>query len=212
MAMQEILPDVYLVEANGRKGFGYGHFVRRPHGNLLLDGSRISSFSDAFAEMEALGGVAVVVISDRHLGGKPTNEIATGFGAQVYCSQIEADAMGHRTNAVKIDHVLAYERTSIGGGVQLIPTPGHTAGQFATLCAVGGRRILFSSDFVWRQDGRWRPGNSSRRKMKPSLEALRDLDFDTVVPWTGYAHTEFYVDVPDVDAAIGAMIAACPKP
>ena len=212
MALQEILPGVYLVEANGRKGFGYGHFVRRPEGNLILDGSRISSFSDAFPEIETLGGVAAVVISDRHLGGKPTNEIAARFGAQVYCSQIEADAMGHRSNAVTIHHVLPYERAHIAGGVRLIPTPGHTAGQFATLCEVDGRRILFSSDFVWRQDGRWRPGNSSRRKMKPSFEALRDLDFDTIVPWTGYGHTEFYVDVPDVSAAVDDMIAACPKP
>jgi glyoxylase-like metal-dependent hydrolase (beta-lactamase superfamily II) len=209
--MQEIQPDVFIVEQNGRKGFGYAHFVRRPSGNLILDASRTTSLSDAFADMTAAGGVAAVVISDRHLGGPPTNQIAEHFGARVYCSQIEADAMGHRANAVRIDHVLPYERSTVEGDVRLIPTPGHTAGQFATLCEAGGRRILFSSDFVWRQDGRWRPGNASRRKMRPSFEALRDLDFDTVVPWTGYSHTEFFVDVPDVDAAVDAMIDACPK-
>lgn len=48
--------------------------------------------------------------------------------------------------------------------------------------------------------------------MKPSSEALRDLEFDTVVPCTSYGRTEFYVDVPDVNAALDAMIAACPKP
>jgi glyoxylase-like metal-dependent hydrolase (beta-lactamase superfamily II) len=210
--VQEILPGVFLVPANGRKGFGFAHFVRRPAGNLLLDASRTTSFSDAFDELAAAGGVAAVVISDRHLGGPPTNQIAEHFDARVYCSQIEADAMGHRSNAVHIDHVLPYERATVEGDVRLIPTPGHTAGQFGTLCAVGERRILFSSDFVWRVDGRWRPGNSSRRKMRPAFEALRDLDFDTVVPWTGYAATEFFVDVPDVGAAVDAMIAACPKP
>ena len=210
--MQEILPGVYLVEQNGRKGFGYAHFVQRPSGNLVLDASRTTSLTDAFADMAAAGGVAAVVISDRHLGGPPTNQIADHFGARVYCSQIEADAMGHRANAVRIDHVLPYERATVEGDVRLIPTPGHTAGQFATLCEVGGRRILFSSDFVWRQDGRWRPGAASRRKMRPSFDALRDLDFDTVVPWTGYGHTEFFVDVPDVNAAVDEMIDACPKP
>jgi glyoxylase-like metal-dependent hydrolase (beta-lactamase superfamily II) len=162
--------------------------------------------------MSAEGGVAAIVISDRHLGGKPTNEVAERFGARVYCSQIEAEAMGHRSNAVTIDHVLPYERTTVEGDVLLIPTPGHTAGQFATLCNVGGRRIFFSSDFVWRDGGKWRPGNPSRRKMTPALEAIRDLMFDTVVCWTSYSHTEFFVDVPDVNAAIDAMIAACPKP
>jgi glyoxylase-like metal-dependent hydrolase (beta-lactamase superfamily II) len=210
--VQEVLPGVFVVEQNGRKGFGYAHFVKRPSGNLVLDASRTTSLSDSFADMEALGGVAAVVISDRHLGGPPTNQIAERFGARVYCSQIEADAMGHRTNAVRIDHVLPYERATVEGDVRLIPTPGHTAGQFATLCEVGGRRIFFSSDFVWRDDGRWRPGNASRRKMRPSFEALRNLDFDTVVPWTGYGHTEFFVDVPEVNAAIDAMIDACPKP
>ena len=210
--MQEILPGVSLVPANGRKGFGYAHFVQRPAGNLLLDASRTTSFSDAFDDMAAAGGVTAVVISDRHLGGPPTNQVAERFDARVYCSQIEADAMGHRSNAVWIDHVMPYARATIEGDVRLIPTPGHTAGQFATLCEVGGRRIFFSSDFVWRVDGRWRPGNTSRRKMRPAFEALRDLDFDTVVPWTGYSHTEFFVDVPDVGAAVDAMIDACPKP
>ena len=120
--------------------------------------------------------------------------------------------MDHRKGAVHIDHVLAYERTTIEGDVLLVPTPGHTAGQFSTLATVGGRRILFTADFLWREDGRWRPGNLSKKKMKPAFEALRDLDFDTVVPWTGYGQTEWFVDVPDVGQAVDAMIAACPKP
>lgn len=210
--MQEILPDVFIVRQNGGKGFGYSHFVRRPAGNLILDASRMGSLSESFDAFEAAGGVAAVVISDRHLGGPPTNEIARRFGARVYCSAIEADAVGHRANAVHVDTVLPYERAVVEGDVQLIPTPGHTAGQFSTLVQVAGRRILFTADFVWRQDGRWRPGNLSRRKMVRSFEGLRDLAFDHVVPWTGYGQTEFFVPIEDVGRAVDAMIAACPKP
>ena len=210
--MREILPGVFVVPQNGAKGFGYSHFVRRPAGNLVLDAMRNTSISESFDAMAAQGGVAAVVISDRHLGGPSTNQIAERFGARVYCSAIEADAMGRRPNQVRIDHALAFERTVIEGDVQLIPTPGHTEAQFSTLAEVGGRRILFTADFVYRSDAGWRPGNLSRRKMLKSFEGLRDLEFDHVVPCTSYSREEFFVPIASVDAAVDAMIAACTKP
>jgi glyoxylase-like metal-dependent hydrolase (beta-lactamase superfamily II) len=210
--MQQVLPGVFLVPQNGRKGFGYTHFVKRPAGNLILDASRVGSISDAFDEIEGAGGVKAAVISDRHLGGPSTNQIAERFGATIYCSRIEADAVGHRANAMHVDHALAFERTTVEGDVLLVPTPGHTAGQFSTLVEVEGARILFTADFVWRDGGRWRPGNSSRKTMRKSFEGLRDLAFDYVVAWTSYTQTELFVPIPSVDAAVDAMIAACPKP
>ena len=210
--MRQVLPGVFLVPQNGGKGFGYAHFVKRPAGNLILDASRVGSISDAFAALEAEGGVKAAVISDRHLGGASTNQIAERFGAAVYCSAIEAEAMGHRVSQVRIDHALPFERTVVEGDVLLVPTPGHTTGQFSTLVTVEGARILFTADFVWRAGGRWRPGNNSRRKMARSFEGLRDLAFDVVVPWTAYAQTELFVPVEDVAATVDAMIAACPNP
>ena len=210
--MREALPGVFLVPSNGGKGFGYTHFVRRPAGNLILDASRIGSISNAFDEIAAMGGVKAVVISDRHLGGPPTNQIAERFGASVYCSSIEAYAVGHRANAVRIDHALPFERTTVEGDVLLVPTPGHTPGQFATLATVEGARVLFTADFVWREGGRWRPGNHSRKVMAKSFEALRDLAFDYIVPFTNYQQTELFVPIPSVNDAVDAMIAACPKP
>ena len=138
--LQQVLPGVFLVPQNGRKGYGYSHFVVRKGGNLVLDASRVGSISDAFDALAANGGVKAAVISDRHLGGLSTNQIAERFGAAIYCSKIEAEAMGHRANRVHIDHVLPYERTTIEGDVLLVPTPGHTAGQFSTLVTVGGAR------------------------------------------------------------------------
>ena len=210
--MQEVLPGVFLLPQNGGKGFGCSHFVKRPAGNLVLDASRVGSLSDSFDTLEGHGGVAAAVISDRHLGGVTTNEIAARFGARIYCSVIEADAMGHRANQVHIDHALPFERTTIEGDVMLVPTPGHTAGQFSTLAEVGGTRILFTADFVWRENGRWRPGNASRKKMLKAFEGLRDLEFDVVVPWASYTQTELYVPIESVSQTVDEMIAACPKP
>lgn len=69
--------------------------------------------------------------------------------------------MGHRVNQVTVHHALPFEHTVIDADVQLIATPGHTAGRLSTLVEVGGARVLFTADFVWRANGRWRPGNSS---------------------------------------------------
>jgi glyoxylase-like metal-dependent hydrolase (beta-lactamase superfamily II) len=210
--MQQVLPGVFIVPCNGRKGFGYAHFVRRPAGNLVLDTDRAVSMSDAFPAIEAAGGVKAVVVSDRHLGGKGSTEVAERFGASVYASAIEAQAMAHRTHAVRIDHALPLERATIEGDVQLIPTPGHTEGQFSALAEVEGARCLFTADFVYRKDGAWVPGNPSRKKMLHSFEGLRDLEFDYVVPWTSYSQAELFVPVEDVNATVDAMIAACGKP
>jgi len=210
--MQQVPPGVFLVPQNGRKGFGYTHFVKRPSGNLILDASRVGSISDCFDEIEAAGGVKAAVISDRHLGGVSANQIAERFGASIYCSTVEAEAMGHRVNSVHVDHALPLQRTTVEGDVLLVPTPGHTAGQFSTLVEVEGARILFTADFVWREGGRWRPGNSSRKKMLKSFEGLRDLSFDHVVAYTSYTQTELFVPIPSVDEAVDAMIAACSKP
>src|SRR5579871_6863834 len=109
--MQEILPGVFLVPQNGGKGFGYSHFVKRPAGNLILDASRVGSLTDSFDDLAAHGGVKAAVISDRHLGGASTNQIAERFGATIYCSAVESEAMGHRVNEVRIDHALPFERT-----------------------------------------------------------------------------------------------------
>jgi glyoxylase-like metal-dependent hydrolase (beta-lactamase superfamily II) len=197
---------------NGNKGYGYAHFVKRPAGNLLLDASRGASMSDAFDAIEAEGGVRALVISDRHLGGGTSEQAVKRFGPTVYCSAIEAEAMGHRANAVTIHHALPFERTMIEGDVLLVPTPGHTPGQFSTLAEVEGARILFTADFVWRENGRWRPGNLSLKKMRRSFEGLRDLAFDHVVPWTSYAADELYVPIPSVADAVEEMIAACTRP
>lgn len=207
--MREILPGVFLLPQNGGKGFGHAHFARPASGNIVPVAGQISDSFDALAER---GGVKTVIISDRHLGGDSSNKIAARFDAAVYCSAIEAAAMAHRAQAVHIDHTLPFERTSIADDVLLVPVPGHTAGQFATLAEIEGARILFTADFVWREAGRWRPGNLSSKKIARSFDALRDLRFDYVVPWTGYDHDEFFVRIPDVDAAIDAMIAACTKP
>ena len=206
----EAMPGVFLVESNDRKGFGYSTLVVRPSGNVLVDPGRLGSLSRAFEAIEAKGGIRTVIVSDRHMGGGRADEAKRRFGCAIYASDIEYAAYAKRGMA---DHVLPFEEQTIEAGIRLIPTPGHTPGQFTALMEVEGSRILFTSDFVWRAGGAWRPGNRSRKVMKPSFDRLRSLAFDTVFTWTGWDETEFgyRVDKP-VGDVVDDMLAACDKP
>lgn len=201
---------MFLIESNDRKGFGYSTLVVRPSGNVLVDPGRLGSLSRNFDAIEAKGGIKTVIVSDRHMGGGRADEAKRRFGCAIYASHIEYAAYAKRGTA---DVVLPFEDQSIGDGIRLIPTPGHTPGQFTALIDVEGAKVLFTSDFVWRTRGAWRPGNRSRKIMRPSFDRLRDLDFDSVFTWTGWDETDFgyKVDKP-IGEVVDDMFAACDKP
>lgn len=77
-------------------------------------------------------------------------------------------------------------RGMIGDDLEVIPTPGHTAGSTLFLWNRGGHRFLFPGDSIWIQNGQWKVvvlGESDRAAYLDSLALIRDLDFDVLVPW-----------------------------
>jgi glyoxylase-like metal-dependent hydrolase (beta-lactamase superfamily II) len=68
----------------------------------------------------------------------------------------------------------------------VIPTPGHTTGATAYLWENGDRRFLFTGDTIYLRDGEW-VAAGAREQRSPaymeSLELMRDLEFDVLVPW-----------------------------
>ena len=75
----------------------------------------------------------------------------------------------------------------IGDDFELVPIPGHTAGATAYLWDSGDHRVLFTGDSVYVREGEWvaalLKGSSERAPYVESLERLRELDFDVLVPW-----------------------------
>ncbi|WP_082074614.1 MBL fold metallo-hydrolase [Martelella endophytica] len=70
--------------------------------------------------------------------------------------------------------------------IDIIPTPGHTAGSVMFLWTSGDHRVLFCGDSIWNHDGRWEAvvlGESKRQNYIASLEAIAELDFDVLIPW-----------------------------
>jgi glyoxylase-like metal-dependent hydrolase (beta-lactamase superfamily II) len=89
-------------------------------------------------------------------------------------------------------------RHKLGADFEVIPMPGHTPGSTAFLWAGGGHRFLFTADSLYLgSDGTWRAAvleSSDRDAYVRSLEVLRGVDFDVLVPWAAPADGP-YVDV-----------------
>ena len=76
-----------------------------------------------------------------------------------------------------------------------IPTPGHTSGATAYLWDSGRHRFLFTGDTVYLQDGEWVAavlGSSDRASYIESLELIRGLDFDVLVPWAATGGEDYF--------------------
>ncbi len=90
------------------------------------------------------------------------------------------------------------KRHKLGSDFEVIPMPGHTPGSTAYLWDSGHHRFLFTADSLYLGgDGRWRAAvleSSDRERYVRSLELLRDLEFDVLVPWAAPAEGP-YVDV-----------------
>jgi glyoxylase-like metal-dependent hydrolase (beta-lactamase superfamily II) len=81
-------------------------------------------------------------------------------------------------------------RHRVGDDLEVLPIPGHTAGATALLWEADGARFLFTGDPVYLQDGEWVAavlGGSDRERYIGSLELLRGLEFDALVPWAASA-------------------------
>lgn len=94
------------------------------------------------------------------------------------------------------DRAAVEERTHVRGGfskrhvfeddLEVIPTPGHTPGATAYLWQGPAHRYLFTGDTLYVRDGEWNAAvldSSDPAAYIESLELIRELDFDVLVPW-----------------------------
>ena len=94
-------------------------------------------------------------------------------------------------------------RHMLDDDLEVIPTPGHTPGATAYLWDTGEHRLLFTGDTLYLRDGEWVAAvldSSDRDAYVSSLELIRELDFDVLVPWAASAGEPFYALTDRVDA------------
>ena len=78
--------------------------------------------------------------------------------------------------------------------LEVIPTPGHTPGTTMFLWDNGEHRYLFTGDFLCFEGDSWRTvilGSSDRERSIQSLELIKTLDFDVLVPWVSIKEGPF---------------------
>jgi glyoxylase-like metal-dependent hydrolase (beta-lactamase superfamily II) len=135
----------------------------REAGNLLVYSA--PAVVDEADAIEALGGIDRQYQNHSHEAGFGADAITERFGSTVETFS---------------------ERTSVDADFEVIPTPGHTPDATAFLWDSGHHRYLFTGDTIYLDDGEWVAGlldSSDRESYITSLELIRELEFDLLVPW-----------------------------
>ena len=150
--------------------------IQRANGNLIVYNA--PGLTSAAGEIARLGGAVRHLINHSH---------EAMFGPQ----QIEAPLFVHERDQAETVRSMPVagafaQRQTIGEDFELIPTPGHTPGTTTFLWDNGSHRFLFTGDTLWMEHGRWSVvvlESSDRAAYIESLELMRELDFDVLVPW-----------------------------
>ena len=167
--------------------------LRRDAGNLL-----VYSVAGLEADAEAI----------EDLGGISRQYLNHGHEAMFASDWVTAPLFVHerdRESVARKAHVRATfsKRHTLDDDFEVIPTPGHTPGATAYLWDSGQHRFLFTGDTVFLNDGEWIAavlGSSDRSAYLDSLELIRELDFDVLVPWAASEGGPYYAVTSRADA------------
>ncbi|MBE2318794.1 hypothetical protein DVA67_022655 [Solirubrobacter sp. CPCC 204708] len=118
---------------------------------------------------------------------------------------VDAPLYVHEADApwVDVPHTTFARRETVDGDFELIPIPGHTPGATAFLW----RRMLFTGDSIFLDGDQWRAAvldDSDREAYIASVERLKTVEFDWLVPWAASADGPWYApaDAAQLDAII----------
>ena len=154
--------------------------LRRDKGNVLVYST--AGLEQDAAAIDRLGGVARRYLNHRHEAMFDSGALS----APLFVHANERESVAERT------HVRGTfsRRHMLDDDFEVIPTPGHTSGATAFLWDRGEHRLLFTGDTVHLADHGWAAAvleSSDRDAYIESLELLRELDFDVLVPWAATA-------------------------
>ena len=159
--------------------------LRRDPGNLLL--YSVTGLSAAEPAIEALGGVERQYLNHWHEAMFASDRLA----APLFVHEADRDQVAERTS---VSGTFA-DRHTLDRDFEVVPIPGHTSGATAYLWETGEQRVLFTGDTIYLSKGEWVAAvleSSDRAAYIGSLELIRDLEFDVLVPWAATAGEPYY--------------------
>ena len=166
--------------------------LRRERGNLLIYSA--PGIDDDAAAIEELGGVSRHYLNHRHEASFGSHDVT----APLFCHTEERESVA-RNYAIRGTFS---RRHMLDEDFEVIPTPGHTSGATAYLWDSGDHRFLFTGDTIYLSDGEWVAAvldSSDRAAYMESLELIRELDFDVLVPWGATGGQPYYARTDGAD-------------
>jgi glyoxylase-like metal-dependent hydrolase (beta-lactamase superfamily II) len=167
--------------------------LRRDQGNVLI--YSVADLEADVAAIEELGGIERHYLNHRHEAMFPSPWLT----APLFVHENEREATAERYSV----RGTFSRRHDLDGDLEVIPTPGHTSGATAYLWDSGDRRLLFTGDTIYLEDGEWVAAvlpSSDRDAYIESLALIRELDYDVLVPWVATGGRDFYALTSPADA------------
>ena len=167
--------------------------LQRDTGNLLIYST--NGLQGQTAAIADVGGVARHYLNHWHEAMFTEERVP----APLFVHENDSADAGERRH---VDGTFS-ARHSIDDDFEAIPIPGHTSGATAYLWENGGHRFLFTGDSIFLKEGRWVAAvlkSSDRDSYMESLELIRELDFDVLVPWAATEGHPYHVVTSKADA------------
>jgi len=175
--------------------------LRRERGNVLVYSA--GGLESDGAAIEDLGGIARHYLNHHHEAMFASDTIA----APLFVHENERDEVA---GAYRVRGAFS-RRHVLDDDFEVIPTPGHTSGATAFLWDSGRHRFLFTGDTIYLSDGEWVAAvldSSDREAYIESLELIRGIEFDVLVPWAATGGQDHHAVTSSVDAQrrVGAIL------
>jgi len=200
--MKQIYPDLWMTESErplpdeAPDLMMFAYLLVREQGNVLF----CRSEHDAdHQHIQDLGGMTHQYLTHWHEAAPGLGRIKQRFGSKLVCQRL-AEARISKFSPVDV----TFETRQVHwGDIEVIPTPGHTAGSSCfRVKSPHGKTYLFAGDTIFPSRGSWQAvafDDGNKTDLKNSLALLRELETDVVlcgasvadVPWKEMTRIEW---------------------